>query len=280
MAGMNAEPITRDHRYRSIFISDLHLGTRGCKAEFLLDFLKHTEADNIYLVGDIIDCWRLKKTWYWTQSHNDVVQKLLRKARKGTRVIYVPGNHDEPLRDYDGMAFGDVTIHNEIVHVTADGRKFLVTHGDAFDGVIKYARWLAYLGDTAYHWVLVLNHWYNHVRVRMGLQYWSLSAYLKTQVKDAVKFISDFESAMAAEAKRHGYDGVICGHIHKAESRMIDGVVYCNDGDWVESCTALVEHFDGRLEIIEWAASRNFSMLTPTLTDEIEDHHRDGQVAA
>jgi UDP-2,3-diacylglucosamine pyrophosphatase LpxH len=272
---MNAEPSTLQLRqYRSIFISDLHLGTRGCKAEFLLDFLKYNEADNIYLVGDIIDCWRLKKTWFWVQSHNDVVQKLLRKARKGTRVIYVPGNHDEPLRDYDGMTFGEVAVVNEIVHVTADGKRYLVVHGDAFDGVIKYAKWLAYLGDTAYHCVLTLNHWYNHVRVRLGLQYWSLSAYLKTQVKDAVKFISDFEDAMAAEARRQGLDGVICGHIHKAESRMIDGIHYINDGDWVESCTALVEHMDGRLEIVEWAANRNFSMLAPTITDDVaEEHH-------
>ena len=271
---MNAEPSTLQLRqYRSIFISDLHLGTRGCKAEFLLDFLKYNEADNIYLVGDIIDCWRLKKAWYWSQSHNDVVQKLLRKARKGTRVIYVPGNHDEPLRDYDGMTFGEVVVANEIVHITADGKRYLVAHGDAFDGVIKYAKWLAYLGDSAYNLALTLNHWYNGIRVRLGLQYWSLSAYLKTQVKDAVKFISDFETAMAAEARRHGYDGVICGHIHKAESRMIDGVHYCNDGDWVESCTALVEHMDGRLEIVEWAANRNSSMLTPTITDEREEHH-------
>jgi UDP-2,3-diacylglucosamine pyrophosphatase LpxH len=272
---MNAEPSTLQLRqYRSIFISDLHLGTRGCKAEFLLDFLKYNEADNIYLVGDIIDCWRLKKTWFWAQSHNDVVQKLLRKARKGTRVIYVPGNHDEPLRDYDGMTFGEVAVVNEIVHVTADGKRYLVVHGDAFDGVIKYAKWLAYLGDTAYHCVLTLNHWYNHVRVRLGLQYWSLSAYLKTQVKDAVKFISDFEDAMAAEARRQGLDGVICGHIHKAESRMIDGIHYINDGDWVESCTALVEHMDGRLEIVEWAANRNFSMLAPTITDDVsEEQH-------
>lgn len=270
---MNAEPSTLQLRqYRSIFISDLHLGTRGCKAEFLLDFLKYNEADNIYLVGDIIDCWRLKKAWYWAQSHNDVVQKLLRKARKGTRVIYVPGNHDEPLRDYDGMLFGDVTVANQIVHETADGKRYLVVHGDAFDNVIKYAPWLTYLGDTAYHCVLTINNWYNQVRVRLGLQYWSLSAYLKHQVKDAVKFISDFETAMAAEARRHGYHGVICGHIHKAESRMIEGVHYCNDGDWVESCTALVEHMDGRLEIIEWAANRNFSMLTPHITDEMEEH--------
>jgi UDP-2,3-diacylglucosamine pyrophosphatase LpxH len=271
---MNAEPSKLQLRqYRSIFISDLHLGTKGCKAEFLLDFLRYNEADNIYLVGDIIDCWRLKKTWFWSQSHNDVVQKLLRKARKGTRVIYVPGNHDEPLRDYDGMAFGGVVIANEIVHVTADGKRYLVAHGDAFDGVIKYAKWLAYLGDTAYHFALTLNHWYNQVRVSLGLQYWSLSAYLKTQVKDAVKFISDFETAMAAEARRHGYDGVICGHIHKAESRIIDGIHYCNDGDWVESCTALVEHEDGRLEIVEWAANRNFSMLAPTVTDDLPERH-------
>ena len=279
---MNAEPIAHDahiNRYRSIFISDLHLGTRGCKAEFLLDFLKFNEADNIYLVGDIIDCWRLKKAWYWAQSHNDVVQKLLRKARKGTRVIYVPGNHDEPLRDYDGMAFGGVIVANEIVHQTADGKRYLVVHGDAFDNVIKYAPWLAYLGDTAYNLALTVNHWYNHVRVRLGLQYWSLSAYLKTQVKDAVKFISDFESAMAAEARRHGYDGVICGHIHKAESRIIDGVHYCNDGDWVESCTALVEHADGRLEIVEWAANRNFSMLTPAIVDEDGERPREHQAA-
>jgi UDP-2,3-diacylglucosamine pyrophosphatase LpxH len=271
---MNAQSSTLQLRqYRSIFISDLHLGTRGCKAEFLLDFLKYNEADNIYLVGDIIDCWRLKKAWFWAQSHNDVVQKLLRKARKGTRVVYVPGNHDEPLRDYDGMTFGDVAVVNEIVHVTADGKRYLVVHGDAFDGVIKYAKWLAYLGDTAYHCVLTLNHWYNHIRVKLGLQYWSLSAYLKTQVKDAVRFISDFEDAMAAEARRQGLDGVICGHIHKAESRMIDGIHYINDGDWVESCTALVEHMNGRLEIVEWAANRNYSMLAPTVTEDIEEHH-------
>jgi UDP-2,3-diacylglucosamine pyrophosphatase LpxH len=249
--------------YRAIFISDVHLGTRGCKAEFLLDFLKHTEADQIYLVGDIIDCWRLKKYWFWNQAHNDVVQKLLRKSRKGTEVTYVPGNHDEPLRDYDGVAFGGVLLRNEAIHVTAQGKRMLVVHGDAFDGVVQYARWLAHLGDTAYNLVIQLNHWFNHARVKLGFPYWSLSAYLKNRVKDAVKFISDFETAMAAEAKRRGLDGVICGHIHKADMREIDGVLYCNDGDWVESCTALVEHRDGRLEIIEWAAERQFSMLAP-----------------
>lgn len=263
---MNAASLMGTHgprTYRAIFISDVHLGTRGCKAEFLLDFLRHTEADQIYLVGDIIDCWRLKKYWFWNQAHNDVVQKLLRKSRKGTEVTYVPGNHDEPLRDYDGVAFGGVLLRNEAIHVTAQGKRMLVVHGDAFDGVVQYARWLAHLGDTAYNLVIQLNHWFNHARVKLGFPYWSLSAYLKNRVKDAVKFISDFETAMAAEAKRRGLDGVICGHIHKAEMREIDGVLYCNDGDWVESCTALVEHRDGRLEIIEWAAERQFSMLAP-----------------
>jgi UDP-2,3-diacylglucosamine pyrophosphatase LpxH len=252
------------NHYRTIFISDIHLGTRGCKADFLLDFLKHNDADEIYLIGDIIDCWRLRRSWFWAQGHNDVVQKLLRKARKGCKVTFVPGNHDEPLRDYDGMAFGDVLIANEAIHVTADGRRLLITHGDAFDGIVKYARWLAKLGDHAYSWCLQLNHWYNHARVALGYPYWSLSAFLKTRVKDAVKFISDYEEAMAAEARRRGLDGVVCGHIHKAEIRDIDGILYCNDGDWVESCTALVEHRDGRLEIVEWAAMRKFSMLSPS----------------
>lgn len=252
-------------RYRAIFISDVHLGTRGCKAQYVLDFLKHNEADYVYLVGDIIDCWRLSKGWFWPQSHNDVVQKLLRKARKGTQVIYVPGNHDEPLRDYDDHAFGDVQVMNEAVHVTADGRRLLIIHGDAFDGIMRYAPWLARLGDSAYTLALALNQWFNRARHVMGYPYWSLSAYLKSRVKDAVKFIGDFEHTVAAEAKRRGFDGVVCGHIHQAALKEIDGITYANDGDWVESCTALVEHRDGRLEIIAWAANRQLSMLTPGL---------------
>lgn len=252
-------------RYRAIFISDVHLGTRGCKAQYLLDFLKVNEADYIYLVGDIIDCWRLSKGWFWPQSHNDVVQKLLRKARKGTQVIYVPGNHDEPLRDYDDHAFGDVMVMNEAVHVTADGKRLLIIHGDAFDGIMRYAPWLAKLGDTAYTAALALNQVFNRARHVMGYPYWSLSAYLKSRVKDAVKFIGDFEHTVAAEAKRRGFDGVVCGHIHQAALKDIDGILYANDGDWVESCTALVEHRDGRLEIIEWASARQLSMLTPNL---------------
>ena len=256
-------------RYRAIFISDVHLGTRGCTAQYLLDFLKHNEADYVYLVGDIIDCWRLSKGWFWPQSHNDVVQKLLRKARKGTQVIYVPGNHDEPWRDYDDHAFGDVQVMNEAVHVTADGKRLLIIHGDAFDGIMRYAPWLARLGDSAYTIALALNQWFNRARHVMGYPYWSLSAYLKSRVKDAVKFIGDFEHTVAAEAKRRGFDGVVCGHIHQAALKEIDGIIYANDGDWVESCTALVEHRDGRLEIIEWASSRQLSMLTPALAPAV-----------
>jgi UDP-2,3-diacylglucosamine pyrophosphatase LpxH len=247
--------------YRAIWISDVHLGTRGCKAEYLLDFLRHTDSDYLYLVGDIIDCWRLRRSWFWAQSHNDVVQKLLRKARKGTKVIYVPGNHDEPLRDYTELQFGGVTVVGEAIHEMADGRRFLVIHGDEFDGIVKYARWLALLGDQAYRLMLVINHWFNRARRRLGYPYWSLSAYLKHKVKNAVQYIGEYEQAVAEEARRRGVDGVICGHIHKAEMRQIGSVLYCNDGDWVESCTALVEHRDGRLEIIDWAASRQLSML-------------------
>ncbi|WP_341898386.1 UDP-2,3-diacylglucosamine diphosphatase [Ferrovibrio terrae] len=246
-------------RYRTIWISDIHLGTRGCKADLLLEFLRYTESDTLYLVGDIVDGWRLKRSWYWNQSHNDVVQKLLRKARKGTNVIYVPGNHDEALRDFiEGAAlqFGGITVLMEAIHETADGRRLLVTHGDHFDGIVTCAKWLALLGDAAYGFALGLNTWFNHLRRRMGLPYWSLSAYLKHKVKNAVEFISDYEQAIAEEARRRHVDGVVCGHIHHAEIREIDGIQYCNDGDWVESCTALVEHFDGRLEILHWAALR------------------------
>ncbi len=249
-----------DRRFRSIWISDIHLGTRGCKAEFLLDFLKHTESEFLYLVGDIVDGRRLRRAWFWNQHHNDVVQKLLRKARKGTQVIYVPGNHDEMMRDYLDLHFGGVFVTGEAMHETADGKKLLVLHGDAFDGVVRYARWLAFLGDHAYDFALFLNHWFNKARLAMGFPYWSLSAYLKHRVKNAVSYISDYEHAVAAEARRRGADGVVCGHIHTAEIRTIDGIVYCNDGDWVESCTALVEHMDGQLEILNWVKLRHFHM--------------------
>jgi UDP-2,3-diacylglucosamine pyrophosphatase LpxH len=256
--------------YRSIWISDIHLGTRGCKAEFLLDFLRHTESQYLYLVGDIVDGWRLKRSWYWAQSHNDVIQKVLRKARKGTKVIYVPGNHDEWLREYTELQAGGVWLLDEVVHVTADGRKLLVIHGDAFDGVVRYAKWLALTGDWAYTTVLHINHYFNVVRRRFGYPYWSLSAYLKGRVKNAVEFVSNFAHAIADEARRRGVDGIVCGHIHQAELRRIGDVLYCNDGDWVESCTALVEHFDGRLEILNWAELRALDPLTPERTPDRE----------
>ncbi|MBI1208816.1 MAG: UDP-2,3-diacylglucosamine diphosphatase [Azospirillum sp.] len=239
--------------YRTIWISDVHLGTRGSKADLLLDFLKYNESEYLYLVGDIVDGWRLKRSWYWPQAHNDVVQKILRRARKGVKVFYIPGNHDEAAREYLGVQFGGVTVCNEIVHTTADGRRFLIIHGDQFDAVVKYAKWLALIGDHAYVVLLGINTWLNFVRRKLGFTYWSISAYLKHKAKSAVEYIGNYETALADEAKRRQVDGVICGHIHNAEMRDMEGVLYCNDGDWVESCTALVEYETGVLEIINWA---------------------------
>ncbi len=247
---MNALPVK--HKYKTIWISDIHLGTVGCKADLLLDFLKHTDSEKLYLVGDIIDGWALQRNWYWPQEHNDVIQKILRKARKGTEVLFIPGNHDAFARNYVDHNFGDITVAREITHQMIDGRTFLVLHGDEFDVVVKYAKWLALLGDWAYGLCLQLNDFVNRIRQRLGYPYWSLSAYLKLKVKNAVQFIADYENALADVARKNGADGVICGHIHHAEIRDIDGITYCNDGDWVESCSALVEHYDGQLEIIEW----------------------------
>ena len=238
-------------RFRTLWISDLHLGTPGCQAEALLGFLKHTECETLYLVGDIIDGWQLRRQWHWPQAHNDVVQKLLRKARKGTRVIFIPGNHDEFARRYVGHNFGGIEVAEDWVHETADGRKLWVTHGDLFDGVIQCAKWLAHVGDSLYEFTLRLNRHLNSMRARLGLPYWSLSKYLKLKVKRAVSYVGDFEAALAREARKRGAHGVVCGHIHHAELREIDGILYANDGDWVESLTALAEHADGRLEIID-----------------------------
>jgi UDP-2,3-diacylglucosamine pyrophosphatase LpxH len=241
------------NHYRTIWISDIHLGTRVCKAEVLLNFLREHDADTIYLVGDIIDGWELKKSWYWEQTHNDVIQKLLRKVRKGTQVIFIPGNHDEFARDYADLEFGGITVKLQDIHTTANGKRLLVTHGDEFDSVVKHARWLAKLGSHAYDVACILNHWFNIVRRKLGFPYWSLSAYLKLRVKNAVQFISDYEKTLVHKARRTHVDGVVCGHIHKADIQEIDGIWYYNDGDWVESCTALVEHDDGRMEIIDCA---------------------------
>lgn len=240
-------------RVRTLFLSDVHLGTRGCQASLLLDFLKRYDADTIYLVGDIIDGWRLKSGWYWPQAHNDVIQKLLRKVRKGARLVYIPGNHDEFLRDYLGTHFGGIEIADQAIHQTADGRRFLVIHGDQFDLVVRHARWLALLGDGAYTVALSVNTHLNAARRRLGLTYWSLSAWAKLKVKNAVNYIGRFEEFLVGEAKRHEVDGVICGHIHHPAMHDLLGILYVNTGDWVESCTATVEHYDGRLEMVRWA---------------------------
>jgi UDP-2,3-diacylglucosamine pyrophosphatase LpxH len=252
-AASDDKPEPAGQRYRSVWISDVHLGTPGCQAHALLDFLKHVESQHLFLVGDIIDGWQLRRSWYWPQAHNDVVQKLLRKARKGTRVVFIPGNHDEFARKYLGHNFGGIEVAEDWIHETADGRKLWITHGDLFDGVIQCAKWLAYVGDSLYEFTLKLNRHFNSLRARLGLPYWSLSKYLKLKVKRAVSFIGDFEMAVAREARKRGVQGVVCGHIHHAELRDIDGVLYANDGDWVESLTALVEHQDGRLEILDWS---------------------------
>jgi UDP-2,3-diacylglucosamine pyrophosphatase LpxH len=239
-------------RFRTVFISDIHLGTSNCKAAQLLEFLRVVECEQLYLVGDIIDGWQLKRRWFWNQAHNDVIQKILRKARKGTRVVYVSGNHDEFARHFLGLAFGGIDICDEVVHTTITGRRLLVFHGDLFDAVIQRARWLALAGDHLYVFTLRLNRWLNRLRGHLGLPYWSLSQYLKQRVKNAVSYINDFEVAVAGEARRRGLDGVVCGHIHKAEMREIDGVLYCNDGDWVESLSSLVETTDGQLRVLHW----------------------------
>ena len=261
MSAMPAEPTVR--QFRTLFISDVHLGTRGCQAELLLDFLRCHEAATVYLVGDIIDGWRLKRTWYWPQSHNDLAQKILRLARKGGRIVYIPGNHDEFLRDYLDTHFGGIELCDRAFHEAADGRRLLVIHGDQFDVVVRHARWLAFLGDWAYATALALNTYVNLIRRRLGFSYWSLSAWAKLKVKNAVNFIGAFEEALVREARECSVDGVICGHIHYPAMREDIGIAYHNCGDWVESCTALVEHHDGSFEIIRWTEPSAQKWLKP-----------------
>src|SRR5262245_7046899 len=251
-SGMLQRPSTGRRRVRTLFLSDIHLGTRGCQADRLIDFLRHYEGETIYLVGDIVDGWQLKSAWYWPQLHNDVVQKLLRQARKGARLFYIPGNHDEFLRDYYGTHFGGIEVVENAVHVGINGKRYLVTHGDLFDVVIRHAAWLARLGDNAYEIAIWLNTHCNAVRRAFGLTYWSLSQWAKLKVKNAVNFIGAYERTLALEARRRGVDGVICGHIHHAVIRDDGGLCYINCGDWVESCTAVVEHFDGKFELVRW----------------------------
>lgn len=239
--------------FRSVWISDVHLGTRGCNAALLIDFFDHVDCATMYLVGDIIDGWQLKKRHFWPPEHNDIVWRVLKRARRGTRVVYIPGNHDEMVKPFAGFNFGGVEIAAEAVHTTADGRRLLVVHGDEFDAVMLAHRWLATVGDAAYTALLRCNLLVNRIRTWLGLPYWSLSMVAKHKVKNAVQFIGRYEEVVSHAARARGVDGVVCGHIHSAEMREIEGIAYYNDGDWVEGCTALVEHHDGRMEILRWA---------------------------
>jgi UDP-2,3-diacylglucosamine pyrophosphatase LpxH len=243
-------------RLRTVFISDIHLGFKGCSAELLLDFLHHVDMDTLFLVGDIIDVWSMQKHMFWPQSHNNVLRTILGKAKRGTKVIYVPGNHDEIFREFDGTLFGNLEIHREYIHESADGRRMLVLHGDEFDSVVKCSPWLAKLGNTIYDLLLAANPYINWVRRKFDMPHWSLSAYLKNKAKTAVQYIGSFEVAVAQAARKRGVDAVVCGHIHRAEMRDIDGILYCNDGDWVESCTSLVEDMNGHLRLIDWSSLR------------------------
>ncbi|TRZ67963.1 MAG: UDP-2,3-diacylglucosamine diphosphatase [Rhodocyclaceae bacterium] len=243
-------------RFRSIFLSDIHLGTHGCQAGRLLDFLREHEAEHLFLVGDIIDFWAMSRAIHWTPEQNTVVQKVLRRARHGEHVMLIPGNHDESLREYTGTSFGDIQVVHEHIHVTADGKQYLLIHGDEFDQVMRHHRWVAVLGDIAYNWLVRINAWLSRMRRTLRIPgYWSLAGYAKRRVKRAVNFIYDFEDSVIRAVRGRGLDGVICGHIHSAAVREVDGVTYINCGDWVDSCTAIVEHQDGRMELIEWGSA-------------------------
>jgi len=258
----------RMQKYRTIWISDVHLGTQGCKAEHLVDFLKHTECEQLYLVGDIVDGWKLKSSWYWPQEHTNVVRKILTKAKRDTQVIYITGNHDEFLRkfvDYR-LEVGNIRLANEAIHVTADGRRLLVTHGDFFDVITRYHKWIAMAGDALYENTMRFNYWFNRARSLLGMRYWSLSAFAKQHVKTAVSVVSTFEDSLAHECRRRKLDGVVCGHIHHAEARKIDGVDYYNCGDWVESCTALAEDQNGNITVLRWIQLDHLNQASTKVT--------------
>lgn len=239
-------------KVRSIFVSDIHLGTRHCQADLLIDFLAAHDCDRIYLIGDIIDGWRLEKNWYWPDAHEDVVDAVLHKGRQGSKIFYIPGNHDEFAHDFADQLADHIHVVRELIHETADGRRYLIIHGDQFDVVIQNAKWMAYIGDWFYEFCLNTNTWLNFARKRMGLGYWSLGAFAKRHVKTFVNIIGQYEVVVAAAVQERGVQGVICGHIHHAESRDMNGIHYVNTGDWVESCSAVVEHFDGSLEVMFW----------------------------
>jgi len=240
-------------KVRSIFLSDIHLGTRACQAERLLEFFREHESDHLFLVGDIVDFWAMKRGVFWSTRHNTIVQKILKRARHGTNVVFIPGNHDEALREHVGVSFGHIRLLHDYIHIAGDGKRYLLTHGDAFDQVTKYHRWAAVLGDHAYAFVVRLNALVSWIRRRLGIAgYWSLSGYAKRKVKSAVGFIFGFEESVTRYVKELEVDGVICGHIHAAVIKEINGITYINCGDWVDSCTAILEHRDGRMELVEW----------------------------
>jgi UDP-2,3-diacylglucosamine pyrophosphatase LpxH len=259
-------------RVRSIFVSDIHLGTRGCQAERLLEFLRTHHAEYLFLIGDIVDFWAMSRGIHWTAAQNTVVQKVLRRARHGEQVFLIPGNHDEALREYSGTAFGDIRVINEYVHTAADGRRYLLIHGDEFDQVTRHHRWVAVLGDVSYNILVRLNGWLSWWRRRLNIPgYWSLAGYTKRKVKSAVSFIFDFEDSVVRAVRERGIDGVICGHIHSASLRTIHGVDYMNCGDWVDSCTAIVEHLDGRMELIQGAALPSESKANDIATEAMSN---------
>lgn len=237
---------------RSVWISDVHLGTRHCRVAELLDFLKMVDCKYLYLVGDLIDGWELRFRWYWREDYNTLIQKLLRKSRKQTKVIYITGNHDEFVDEFDGMRFGSVTMARQAIHTAADGKKYLVIHGHQADGLTHFNHLLEKLGSHLYNWILDFNLYFNKVRRAMGFGYWSLAGFMKSKAKSAVQYITEYEDTLASMARKNGTDGVICGHIHRAEIKMINGIEYLNTGDWVESCTALVEDFDGKIKLIHF----------------------------
>lgn len=250
--------------YRTIWISDLHIGSTQCQADTLLDFLKHNDSEKLYLVGDIIDFWALSKKMYWPRDHNTIIQKILRKARHGTQIIYVPGNHDENVRDYDEYIFGDIVVKNSDIHTTAAGKRFLVVHGDEYDTIAQHHRWMAKLGSIGYDWLIDINRFLRLIRRLFGVQsHFSLAGYIKFKVKNVVQFMSDYEETIVKTLKNEGVDGVICGHIHHAEIKEIEGFLYVNTGDFVESCTAIVEHQNGDLALIKWAKLASETLALP-----------------
>ena len=263
---MTHNPPKRSIKLRSVFLSDVHLGFRGASANYLLDFLKAVDTEYLYLVGDIVDVWSLKKSFFWPQEHNNVLRLVLSMAKRGTRVVYIPGNHDQMFREYAGHAFGNLEIQRETVHVTADGRNILVMHGDEFDAVIKCASWLGHLGTHVYDAILWANRHFNSARRLLGLPYWSLATYLKYKAGSAVTYIDRFEKAVVHEAQRRRVDGIVCGHIHRARLAEIDGIHYMNCGDWVESCTTLIEDYSGRFSLMHWSERQH---LVDTATSPI-----------